>query len=173
MNQLGENMQDMPQVEAEIKSTLSEQDAVRDQKFDKYAPVGNFSAQKVNTLCRLANDVYKLLGAPYEVAMVTKDIERGPLPTDLFKALVVIRHMAEKYMASGGEVEPFDVATVTDDQGLMPIIMSVSQLLTDKAFKAFLKQPMEEELSEAPVAPVAPGKAPLVPGSNPDLAFLS
>jgi len=156
----------------ELSKVHSEMDSVRDQKFDKYAPVGTFSAQKVNTLCRLANDVYKLLGAPYECALVTGDIKNGPLPTDLFKALVIIRHMAEKYTAAGGEVSPFDVATASDDRTLMPIIMSISQLLSDKGFKQFLKQPVEEEASEQTVPGIQSEPVQTAPGANPDLQLM-
>lgn len=158
----------------ELSKVNDEMDSVRDQKFDKYAPVGTFSAQKVNTLCRLANEVYTLLGAPYKVEMVTKDIKNGPLPTDLFKALVIIRHMAEKYTAAGGEVSPFDTATASDDRTLMPIIMTITQLLSDKGFKQFLKQPAEEEATEAlPTSPQMPAQPAAAPGANPDLQFLN
>jgi hypothetical protein len=130
-----------------LMSVLDAQDTARDQMYAEQAPVGRFSAPRINALCKEVNKVLKLIKAPYEAEQIEGPLkDKTPLPPGLMKGLTLVKSMIEDYNEEAdAPLKSFEITQLTDDAALALAGVAITELLRSPDFKAFLKENAPEE----------------------------
>ena len=125
-----------------LKAVLDAQDTARDQMYAEQAPVGRFSAPRINALCKEVNKVLKLIKAPYEAEQIEGPLkDKTPLPPGLMKGLTLVKSMIEEYnKEADAPLKSFEITQLTDDAALALAGVAITELLRSADFKAFLKE---------------------------------
>jgi hypothetical protein len=124
---------------------LNEAEMADEQMYESMAPRGNFTSRGLAPLVRATNALLPLFGQTPDYPEV-EDTE--VLPTDFTRILAMFSGAVDE--AIQNEVlKPemaFDISTVRDDSGLLALAGKLEMLAKDRSFKAFLEEPVEEDM---------------------------
>ena len=115
--------------------------------FEEMSPKGNFTSRGLAPLVKVTNKMLPLFDQTGDYPMVE---DTKQLPTDFTRILAMFKSAVDDAIEK--EVVMPEMAiqldNVRDDSALMALAGKLDMLSKDKAFKQFLKEPMEEEESE-------------------------
>lgn len=112
--------------------------------YEAMAPRGDFTSRGLDPLVKATN---KLLPAFDQTPDYPQVEDTNVLPTDFVRVLAMFQAAVEDAIAND-VVRPemrIDLDNVRDDTALMTIAGKLDMLSQDRAFKSFLKEPMEED----------------------------
>ena len=126
--------------------------------FAEMSPEGRFSQKQLNNLVKATNRLLPAFGQEPDYPEFGEDITK--FPTDFTRIMAMFQGaitQAAEMDAIPMEMD-FDLASLTDDAGLMALAGKLTSLAKSRDFKQFLKNPPveeeEEEMEEAgPVQP--------------------
>ena len=126
--------------------------------FAEMSPEGRFSQKQLNNLVKATNRLLPAFGQEPDYPEFGEDISK--FPTDFTRIIAMFQGaitQAAQMEAIPMEMD-FDLASLTDDAGLMALAGKLTSLAKSRDFKQFLKNPPveeeEEEMEEAgPVQP--------------------
>jgi len=158
--------------ETQLRGLADEAVAKEEQLLSAAAPKGKFTEKSVNALVNVINKVMSLFGTVPTLPKIKGDVTS--LDADTMARLFALDKAIKQY-DDVGEYEMPDPTKISDDNGVIQIIVVLDKLHKDKGFKKFLKSaPPEMEGEEAEMEePTSEGKSPmLTPDQETEMAMM-